>query len=418
MKSHFILLAVLLKESFFFAWQSLVLNKLRSFLTLLGVTIGIFSIIVVFSVVDSIRYQIEYSIESLGTKVLYIQKWPWVFSRDFPWWEYIKRPEPSYKEMIFLKQKATTLERICFFVKSVTKLETSEGDINNVPVLAVSDHFFEMQNLVIDTGRFLSESELNNGLAVAVAGKKVMELFPQGRGESQVKLFGRPIRIVGQLLSQGNNPIGGSYDDVLIIPYLFFEQTVNKDFIKNLSANIAFEGKKHVSKDEMIAEVRTLLRSYRKLPPSIDDNFSINEPSYLMEGISQIFGIVTLAGWIIGGFALLVGGFGIANIMFVSVYERINLIGIQMALGATRSFIFTQFLLESIFLSLIGGVVGLLLVFFLLLLASYVISFSLILSIGNIILGLVVSTVLGVASGVIPAWYASRMDPAVAIRQI
>lgn len=418
MKNRLILLAVLLRESFTFAWNSLVVNKLRSILTLLGVTIGIFSIIIVFSVVDSIKYQIEQSIESLGTRVIYIQKWPWVFSRDFPWWEYIKRPEPSYKEMIFLKQKATTLERICFFVKTMAKLETPEGDISNVPVLAVSENFFEMQNLVIDTGRFLSETELSNGLPVAVAGNKVMELMPAYGRSTDIKLFGKPIRIVGQLLSQGNNPMGGSFDDVLIIPYLYFEQTVNRDFIRNLSANIAFEGKERVSRDEMIAEVRTLLRTYRKLPPSVADNFSINEPSYLKEGISQIFDVITLAGWLIGGFALLVGGFGIANIMFVSVYERINQIGIQMALGATRGFIFTQFLLESVFLSLMGGAVGLLLVFVLLLVISYTISFSLMLSAANILLGFSVSTILGVLSGVIPAWYAARMDPAVAIRQI
>jgi len=418
MKEKLILLGVLFRESFAFAWQSLVLNKLRSFLTLLGVTIGIFSIILVFSIVDSIRYQIEKSISSLGTKVLYIQKWPWVFSfnEEFPWWEYIKRPEPTYKEMIFLKQKAETLSRICFFTKTVATIETKEGEISNVPILGVSENFFEMQNLVLANGRFISRSEFNNAIPVAVIGKKVKEILPSGT--EQIRLFKKTVHVIGELMSQGDNPMTSNYDDVVIIPYLFMEEVLDKKNLEQLSSNIAFEGKDNIAKDEMKAEIRSLLRTYRKLPPATKDNFSINEPSYLQEGISQIFSIVKLAGWLIGGFALLVGGFGIANIMFVSVYERISFIGLQMALGAKRSFIFSQFLLEAIFLSIMGGIVGLAFVFITLLVVSKLFSFSLVLSVGNIMLGLVVATILGLLAGVTPAWSASKMDPATAIRQI
>jgi len=418
MKEKLILLGVLFRESFAFAWQSLVLNKLRSFLTLLGVTIGIFSIILVFSIVDSIRYQIEKSISSLGTKVLYIQKWPWVFSfnEEFPWWEYIKRPEPTYKEMIFLKQKAETLSRICFFTKTVATIETKEGEISNVPILGVSENFFEMQNLVLANGRFISRSEFNNAIPVAVIGKKVKEILPSGT--EQIRLFKKPVQVIGELMSQGDNPMTSNYDDVVIIPYLFMEEVLDKKNLEQLSSNIAFEGKDNIAKDEMKAEIRSLLRTYRKLPPATKDNFSINEPSYLQEGISQIFSIVKLAGWLIGGFALLVGGFGIANIMFVSVYERISFIGLQMALGAKRSFIFSQFLLEAIFLSIMGGIVGLAFVFITLLVVSKLFSFSLVLSVGNIMLGLLVATILGLLAGVTPAWSASKMDPATAIRQI
>jgi putative ABC transport system permease protein len=418
MKDKLILLGVLFRESFAFAWQSLVLNKLRSFLTLLGVTIGIFSIILVFSIVDSIRYQIEKSISALGTKVLYIQKWPWVFSfnEEFPWWEYIKRPEPTYKEMIFLKQKAETLSRICFFTKTVGTIETQEGDISNVPILGVSENFFEMQNLVLANGRFISRSEFNNAIPVAVIGKKVKEILPSGT--KQIRLFKKPVQVIGELMSQGDNPMTSNYDGVVIIPYLFIEEVLDKKNLEQLSSNIAFEGKDNIAKDEMKAEIRSLLRTYRKLPPAAKDNFSINEPSYLQEGITQIFSIVKLAGWLIGGFALLVGGFGIANIMFVSVYERISFIGLQMALGAKRSFIFSQFLLEAIFLSIMGGIVGLAFVFITLLVVSKLFSFSLMLSVGNIMLGLLVATMLGLLAGVTPAWSASKMDPATAIRQI
>jgi putative ABC transport system permease protein len=418
MKEKLILLGVLFRESFAFAWQSLVLNKLRSFLTLLGVTIGIFSIILVFSIVDSIRYQIEKSISSLGTKVLYIQKWPWVFSfnEEFPWWEYIKRPEPTYKEMIFLKQKAETLSRICFFTKTVATIETKEGEISNVPILGVSENFFEMQNLVLANGRFISRSEFNNAIPVAIIGKKVKEILPSGT--EQIRLFKKAVQVIGELMSQGDNPMTSNYDDVVIIPYLFMEEVLDKKNLEQLSSNIAFEGKDNIAKDEMKAEIRSLLRTYRKLPPATKDNFSINEPSYLQEGISQIFSIVKLAGWLIGGFALLVGGFGIANIMFVSVYERISFIGLQMALGAKRSFIFSQFLLEAIFLSIMGGIVGLAFVFITLLVVSKFFSFSLMLSVGNMMLGLLVATIIGLFAGVTPAWSASKMDPATAIRQI
>jgi len=166
----------------------------------------------------------------------------------------------------------------------------------------------------------------------------------------------------------------------------------------------------------MIDDLTGVMRAIRRLPPMADSNFALNETSLLSEGFDGLFAIINMAGWIIGGFSILVGGFGIANIMFVSVRERTSIIGIQKALGAKNYFILWQFLFEAVMLSLMGGAVGLLLVFTGTAIVSSVFDIDFLLSASNILLGINVSAIIGLVSGFLPAWSAARLDPVVAIR--
>jgi len=173
-----------------------------------------------------------------------------------------------------------------------------------------------------------------------------------------------------------------------------------------------------ISNDELRSELTGILRSAHRLKPGSDDDFAINETSIISNSFDQFFGMLAGIGWVIGGFSLLVGGFGIANIMFVSVRERINIIGIQKSLGAKNYFILTQFLFEAVFLSLMGGIFGLMFVMILSLSVTYGLDWPMMLNEGNIILGIGVSSVIGLISGLMPAIQASKLDPVVAMRTL
>jgi putative ABC transport system permease protein len=181
---------------------------------------------------------------------------------------------------------------------------------------------------------------------------------------------------------------------------------------------IAVKAAPNVSNDVLKDEITGILRAVRSQKAGEENSFDVSEISVVTNYIDQIFRIIGIVGWIIGGFSLLVGGFGIANIMFVSVKERTNQIGIQKALGAKNYFILTQFLFESVFLSLFGGILGLLLVYSGILIARQNIEFSIYLTSANVVIGLVVSVVIGLVAGFIPAWNASRLDPVVAMRSV
>ena len=183
-----------------------------------------------------------------------------------------------------------------------------------------------------------------------------------------------------------------------------------------MGTTIAVKARPQVSNAELKDELTGIMRSIRKIKPSAEDNFAINETDIIAKGFDSLFSVIAMVGWIIGGFSLLVGGFGIANIMFVSVKERTNIIGIQKALGAKNYFILLQFLFEAIFLSIIGGIVGLLIILIMTLIVSNTTSFHLILTQGNIFLGIGVSAIIGLVSGIIPAFTASRLDPVEAMR--
>lgn len=409
----------ILYESIVFAVLELKVNRTRTFLTLLGISIGIFCIISVFAVVDSMKKNIETSIESLGSNVLYIQKWPWEFSSDFAWWKYLKRPVPSLEEYKEIQLRSRTSENVVFVASSMSPVEYGELKISESVLIGITEDYPRMQPFDFAHGRFFSENEQLSGLNVAIIGWKIAnEFFPNTDpiGKS-VKIFNQKVKVTGVIALEGESAFSNSHDNAVLVPVNFFRKKTDLNDESNTNTMIMVKVKQGISNIQAKDELTGILRSVRRLKPTSEDNFSINESSLLSKGFENLFAIISVAGWFIGSFSLLVGGFGIANIMFVSVSERTRIIGIQKAVGAKNHFIMFQYLSEAVFLSILGGSIGLIIVVILTLIISLSANFSLYVSLGNVITALSISGLIGIVSGLAPAFKASRLDPVEAIRK-
>ncbi len=412
------LLLRLIGESFLFAIHSLAANKTRTILSLLGISIGIFAIISVFTVIDSMERRVRDSVKSLGENVIYIQKWSWEFNSDYPWWKYMNRPVPKYSEMQELERILKNSEALAFEVSANNKtVKYRNYTAENSSVIGTSFNFNKIKSFELQEGRYFSFSESNTGKNFAIIGATIADnLFslsnPLGKS---ISVLGRKLTIIGVFKKEGESVIGNSMDNTVLIPLNFARNVVD---VRNDRSQplIMVKAKAGVSNMELVDELRGVMRSVRSLTPREDDDFSLNEASLLSNKLDNLFNMIGVAGWIIGGFSILVGGFGIANIMFVSVKERTNIIGIQKSLGAKSYFILFQFLTESVILSLIGGAIGLLVIFAGTIISTLGFGFDIGLSLNNIILGLSVSGIIGVVSGFIPAYKASEMNPVEAIR--
>ena len=408
----------LIRESIIFAFQALGVNKLRTFLSLLGITIGIFTIILVFTVVDSLERNVRESVESLGDNVIYVQKWPWAFGSDYPWWKYWQRPVPDFKEMQELKNRANNVEAITFqaYLSGKT-LKYGSSSVENIDVSAVSHEFNKIKSFELAEGRYFTDIESSAGRPIALIGAELKNsLFQDKEAYGEViQALGRKFTIIGVFTKEGSSLMGNSLDNSMIIPVNYARYIMNLKS-ERLQPMIQVKGVPGITNAELIDEIKGHMRSIRRLRPIEEDNFALNESKLLSNQIGSLFDVIGRAGWIIGGFSILVGGFGIANIMFVSVRERTNQIGIQKSLGAKNYFILIQFLSEAVTLCILGGLIGLLLVFISAEAASRAFDFDLTLSFGNIVMGIIISAVIGIISGFIPAYTASQLDPVEAIR--
>ncbi|HVA97810.1 MAG TPA: ABC transporter permease [Bacteroidia bacterium] len=407
----------LLKESILFALNALVSNKLRTFLSLLGITIGIFAIISVFTVVDSLENSLRTSVASLGDDVVYVQKWPWTFGPDYPWWKYMDRPQPTTEELSEIQRRCQNAAAMAYEATFSKTVQYHDNSMDNVSLAAISDNFNDVKKLEINDGRYFSEAEFASGKNIALIGDAIVQGLFSGENPigKEIEVMGRKLTIVGTLKKQGESMIGETVDNNVFVPVNFARNIV--DMRKDQSnPTILVKAKTGITNAQLIDELTGIMRSIRKLQPLADDDFALNQTSMLSKQFDGLFGIVGIIGWIIGGFAILVGGFGIANIMFVSVKERTNIIGIQKSLGAKNYFILLQFLTESVVLSFIGGLLGLVIIYIAILFIGDSFGMTLVLSSSNIILGLTISILIGVISGFIPAYGASQLDPVEAIR--
>ena len=406
-------------ESLLMAIQSVTVNRLRAMLSLLGITIGIFAIIAVFTIVDSLEANIRESVNSLGSDVLYVQKWPWApeAGEEYAWWKYMNRPLATLEEYEYIKDNSKGAKNVAFISAVGRGIEYGNNNIDNVGVVGVSNEFKDIRAFELEEGRYFSPMEMNAGRNVTVIGSTIAEKLFEGSDPlgKYVKIFGSKVLVIGVVEKEGKGTFSGQIlDDVAMLPLNFYMGFID---IRREYADpqIWVQAKPSVGVQELTFEVTQLLRSYRRLKPADEDNFALNQTSLINNQLDQLFAVLKVAGFFIGIFSIIVGGFGIANIMFVSVKERTHIIGIQKALGAKRYFILTQFLFESVMLSVAGGIIGLLIVFLGATIISLSGDFAITLTMDNILVGIGISSLIGLISGIFPAWQGARMDPVVAI---
>jgi putative ABC transport system permease protein len=408
----------LLRESFLFANDSLRQNKLRTFLSLLGVTIGIFTIISVFSAVDTLRNNLQKSVNKLGSNSIYVQKWPWVGGEDFPWWKFLQRPVPKLLEFETLQKRSQTALAMTYEVSIDNRIvKYKSNTVDGAQIDATTQDHDKTWNFDFESGRYFTGLESRAGSPVTIIGYDIAKnLFPDGGAVGkQLKIMGRYVTVIGVFKKEGNDILGISNDKEILLPLNFAKNIIDIQN-QNYNPQIVVRGKDGLSDVEVESETRGLMRSIRRLGPGVEDNFSLNKTSLLSNQLDIVFGVLHTVGLIIGGFSILVGGFGIANIMFVSVKERTNIIGIQKSLGAKSYFILLQFLIEAVILCLMGGIIGLALVYGATAAVKAAVDIEVVLDIRNIMIGICTSLSIGVISGIIPAYFAARLDPVEAIR--
>jgi putative ABC transport system permease protein len=416
---QFILRIIL--ESYRQAIGQLTGNRLRSFLSLLGISIGIFCIIAVKSAVDSLESNIRDSFNELGDDAIYITKQPWTEDPSMNYWKYLRRPNPNITDYRALRTRMTTHQYVSmvYFLGGKT-LKHASSSVDNVFMLATTEDYSRMFNIKLQSGRYFSPFEYQNGTNKVIIGSEIAkELFdkkdPIGR---DVKLFGRTYQIIGVFEPKGESLINiANYDEAAMITIpnarKMFNLGINSPYMSNLSIKAA----PGATLDDIRDEAEQILRSHRRLKPKEDSNFAVNELTMLTNLLDGFFRVLNIAGFLIGIFALFVGMFSVANIMFVSVKERTSLIGIKKALGARSRVILLEFLIESVILCIIGGIMGLFFVFISLYAISALINFQLALSFTNVLIGVITSAVIGILSGVLPAIQAAKLDPVEAMRQ-
>ncbi|KAF5036023.1 Macrolide export ATP-binding/permease protein MacB [bioreactor metagenome] len=408
----------LMLESISFAFGSLRGDKFRTFLSLFGVSIGIFSIVTVFTAIDALKSNVESGLNSFGGQTVYVQQFPFAppEGEEYKWWEYMNRPRPKFEEYLFLKSNARNLDAAAYVVFTNRTLKYKRASFSNGFITAATPEWGEIANVEIEKGRYFSHYEANSSIPAVILGYEVAAaLFANGEDplDKVIKIGSSSARVIGVQKKAGESIVNiFDTDNSILITYNFAATIMN---VKNTEGMICVTPSATVEREEFLQEMRQLLRAARRLKPKQNDNFALNEMTFLLNQTKAIFGGINMAGWIIGGFSILIGGFGIANIMFVSVKERTNLIGIQKALGAKKYMILTQFLAEAAVLALAGGAIGLLLVGGVVLALKGNESFPMTLSFYNIFRGLMISSVIGIVAGLLPAWTAANLNPVDAI---
>ncbi len=410
-------LLTILWNSFKMALGELKANKLRTILSLLGVTFGIFCIIGVLATVDSLKRKVQGDIKQIGSNCIYLDKWEYGGGDNYPWWKYINRPVPKEEEMHFIKEKSYLSGNIAFLCRQMSTASYEDNILSNISIFGSTEDFSKIQSIETQSGRYLSDGEFNSGTPSVVIGNEIAtQLYgsPNVAVGKEITLKGRKLLITGIIKKQGQSFVNVfDFDNSIVVPYKYFATVFNVD---KSDPSILIQGKEGIATKALQNELEGVVRQVRKLKPMQDDNFSLNDISSFADKMDALFGSINLGGWAIAGLSLIVGAFGVANIMFVTVRERTSQIGLKKALGAKRRTILTEFLIESAFLCIIGGLIGLFFVWILATVLSTFLPFPIFIAPSIISLALSICIILGVLSGIIPASIAAKMDPVVAIR--
>ncbi|MBS1600044.1 MAG: ABC transporter permease [Bacteroidetes bacterium] len=393
-------------------------NKLRTFLSLLGITFGIFCIISVLATISSMELAIKNDLNNIAAHTVFVGKWENGGGPDYPWWKYIKRPEVKYAEMKLIQLKSPELTDVAYLMNIQANLEYENDIMSNVNYYGVSEKFPEVQPIKIESGRFFRNEDFINASNFVVIGYTIAEEMFGSAERSVGKVVrlknGKEAIIIGLINKEGQSILNAwDYDHSILVPFSFMKQMVREEYS---NPTIMVKGKDNMSIDALKDELRASMRSIRKLSPTVDDNFSVTDLGFANKALESLTTGLNIGGWAIAGLSLIVGMFGVANIMFVTVRERTSQIGLKKAIGAKRSTILYEFLMESAFLCIIGGLIGLIAVFILTFILSSMIAFRVFIPLDIIALSIGICIVVGVIAGIVPAITAARMDPVVAIR--
>jgi putative ABC transport system permease protein len=396
--------------------QELRVNKLRTSLSLIGISFGIFCIIGVLATVNSLEMNIQNQIKSLGSNTIYIDKWDYNGGPDYPWWKFVNRPEPKFEEVNFIKERSQLTSNVAFEIDARVNVEYDNYALQGVSLSGLTEEANDIQPLTMGFGRYISGNEFSSGSPVAIIGYTNAEsLFGSAflAIGKEIKIQDKKATIIGVIKKMGTTMIGQDYDQSIIVSYRFARQIVNEN---QSSPKIIVKGNENITSAALADELEGVMRSIRKLSPTQADNFTLNQISSFSDKVSSLFSNINLGGWAIGLLSLVVGAFGIANIMFVTVKERTPMIGLKKAIGAKRRSILSEFLLEAAIICIMGGMMGLILVFLLTLVLTNVFNFPVYISPSILTLAISICIGIGIMAGIIPAYIASRLDPVVAIR--
>lgn len=419
-----IIFVKLVKESVEFALSQLSGDRFRTFLSLFGVSIGIFSIVAIFTAIDALQENVRKGFDAVGSDIIQVTQFPMMGEDDqgnmdalqeYKWWEYMRRPATSYEDFRFLKANSKYGRDITLIISTNQTTRFGRNSVNNTAIGCVTYDFNKITKFEMERGRYFTPDEDSKGTAVAVVGHEVaISLFENANPIGKSFKIGPTTAVVVGVIEKQGESLARVFDTdyTVLVPLNFGRYMVNPRFANN---SIFLRPQEGVSQEDLIDETRVLMRAQRRLTPGQKNNFSIGTMSFIMDSVQQVFALINMVGWVIAGFSLLIGGFGIANIMFVSVRERTNIIGIQKALGAKRYVIMTQFLVEAAALSIAGGIIGIFLVLLGVLLIPTPESFTLTLSLANILYGVLIASVIGLLSGLIPAWMGANLNPVDAI---
>lgn len=420
-----IIIVKLLRESISFAFSQLKGDKFRTFLSLFGVSIGIFSIVAIFSAIDALQENVKKGFDSFSSETIQVSKWPMgaedengevdMGGSEYKWWEYMKRPNNSYEDYKFLKNNSKTAEAVSLAIFINSPLKYGRNSVSGAGVGCVTYDFDKITKINLETGRYFSHEEDKNGTAVAIIGYEIAQELFKGADAlgKKIKIGAHTVEVIGVFQKQGESMVNlFQTDETVLIPLNFGRYMVNP---RNVDNSIFATPKAGVSQQDFVDEIKNLMRAQRRLKPGEKDNFSIIRMTFIFDMVQSVFSMLNTVGWVIAGFSLLIGGFGIANIMFVSVKERTNIIGIQKALGAKKYVIMSQFLVEAAFLAVAGGVIGIIMVACIIAVLPATGQFTLNLSLANILNGVLIASAIGVISGLVPAWVGASLNPVDAI---
>jgi putative ABC transport system permease protein len=406
----------ILRNSLKLTFQELKVNKLRTALSLIGIAFGIFCIIGVLATVNSLERNIQEEVNSLGSNTVYIDKWDYSGGPDQPIWKFRARPEMEYEEMNFVKERSQLTEACSYLLRTGGSISYRDDVLQNVSVYGIVESQNIIQPISFQEGRYFATAEFNNGASSCMIGFDIAEkLFgttSRALGKD-IELKGKRLIVIGVLKKEGKNFIGWDYDNCIMINYKFARQLYNE---QNSSPVLIVKGKPGVTPAALMDELKGVMRQLRRLAPRQEDNFSLNSVEAFSKAISGFFVTINVVGSIIGGISLIVGMFGIANIMFVTVKERTSIIGLKKAIGAKSRSILFEFLTEATLLCIFGGMIGLIFVFLLTLTLTKVLDFPMYISLPMLFFTIFICLVVGILSGIIPAFRAAKLNPVDAIR--